>query len=52
MGHDPQIRVFLFLVSVSQKLRPKSKKPESFAHKRNMMFADGLETEFYPSLVF
>ena len=48
----PKLGMFLFLVFISQKLGPKGKNPECFAHKRNMVFADGLEIKFYPFWIF
>ena len=48
----PKLRIFKFLVFISQELHPKGKSPAFFAHKRNMVFADGLEIKFYPNLMF
>ena len=48
----PKLRIFLFLVFISQKRRQKGRKPAFFAPKRSMVFADGLEIKFYHILTF
>ena len=37
---------------LGQQLHPKDQKPAFFAHKRKIVFADGLEIKFYPILIF
>ena len=47
----PKLRIFLLVVFISQKRRPKGKQPAFFTHKRNMVFADYLEIKFFPILM-